>query len=111
MSKSSTRPVAASKKTPGEKAAKEKVAKVKTAVCISPKAMGHVDAACAVEHMTQSELFEFMINEHLSGYYAAVPENRRIIKPASQASPVTPVVPTDRPDNTDSVSQSADSQQ
>jgi hypothetical protein len=107
MSKSSTRPVAGSKRTAAEKGAKPKVAKVKTAVCITPKAMGHVDAACAVHQMTQSELFEFLIDAHLSGYYATVPDNRRIIKLTAQASPAIPAVTEDRPESADGVSQTA----
>jgi hypothetical protein len=95
MSQSRARQVAGPKKPAAEKTTTAKVAKVKTAICISHDSMECVDAACVVERMTQSELFEFLIKEHLSGYYAAVRGDRRI-KPVSQASPAAPVVPDDR---------------
>ena len=103
MAKTKTRPVADSTNPEAEKAKEPK--KIKTAVCLKPSSMRCVDAACSIEQMTQSELFEFLIKTHLSGYYVAVPENRRITKIATQASPATPVVIEDRPDNTDGVSQ------
>jgi hypothetical protein len=105
MAKPKTRPVADSTNPEVEKSKEPK--KIKTAVCLKPSSMRCVDAACSIEQMTQSELFEFLIKTHLSGYYVAVPENRRITKIATQASPAIPAETTDRPDPAESVSQTA----
>ena len=87
MAKSRTRQVAA---------ASTKPARVKTAVCISPEAFQRVGACCLQEGMTQSELFEFLIDKHLSGYYVSVRNGSRIKDPVSQAAPTIPAMTEDR---------------
>jgi hypothetical protein len=105
MPKKSARPAADSTSTAGENSKRPtKPKKTKTAVCLTDGAIGHLDAASAVHRWTQSQVIEYLINTHLSGYYATVTAASRIIKLPNQA---TPAETTDRPDPAESVSQAA----
>jgi hypothetical protein len=88
MRKSTTRQVTASSAKP---------ARVKTAVCISPEAFQRIGACCIKEGMTQSEVFEFLVNRHLSGYVVSV-RGDRLRDSNAGASPAIPAVDVDRLD-------------
>jgi hypothetical protein len=86
MSRSSTRQVAT---------ASTKPARVKTAVCISPDAFRRIGACCIKENMTQSEVIEFLVDKHLSGYSVSV-RGGGIKDPGNQAVPAIPAESDDR---------------
>ena len=87
MSRSSTRQVASSTKP----------IRVKTAVCISPKAFERIGACCLKEGLTQSELIELLVNQHLRGYYVAVQHGASLKDSGNQPISTIPTVPNDRP--------------